>query len=84
MADILQTNRIDELFDKISALIEQSRNVVAKAVKTTEVYAKYEIDRYIIEDEQGGEARAQYGKQVLKALSDRLTTRFGNGCLWKA
>lgn len=70
---------VDALFEKIAALIEESRKKVAKAVNIAEVYTKYEIGRYIVEDEQEGKCRAAYGKQVLPLLSRKLTVRFGNG-----
>lgn len=43
------------------------------------VYAYYEIGRIIVEEEQRGEQRAAYGKQLLKGLSDYLTQNFGKG-----
>ena len=67
------------LFERVSALIEQARRRVMTSVNLAEVYTKYEIGRYIVEDEQQGNARAEYGKQVLKDLSVRLTERFGDG-----
>ena len=70
---------IDALFERISALIEESRKRVATAVNIAEVYTKYEIGRYIVEDEQEGKARAAYGKQVLPILSQKLTDKFGSG-----
>ena len=70
---------VDALFERISALIEESRKKVATAVNIAEVYTKYEIGRYIVEDEQEGKARAAYGKQVLPILSQKLTDKFGGG-----
>lgn len=70
---------IDGLFGKISAIIEESRGYVATAVKLAEVYSKYQIGMYIVEEEQQGKQRAQYGKQVLKELSARLTEAYGDG-----
>lgn len=75
----IPATRIDQLFERISALIDQSRYLVARTVKTTEVCAKYEIGRYIVEYEQGGAARASYGKALLKELSQRLTNSYGDG-----
>lgn len=75
----LPTTRIGQLFERISTLIEQSRHVVARTVKATEVYAKYEIGRYIVEDEQDGEQRAAYGTRLLKELSLLLTSSYGEG-----
>ena len=69
----------DLLFERISELIEQARKRVATTVNIAEVYTKYSIGQYIVEDEQQGEYRAQYGKQVLQNLSARLTERFGDG-----
>ena len=68
-----------ELFDNIAHLIEQARQRVRTAVNTAMVYTYYEIGRHIVEHEQKGEHRAEYGKAVLKALSARLTERFGDG-----
>lgn len=79
MNEIQETKRIDALYDKIAELIEQARKHVATTVNLTEVYTKYHIGQYIVEDEQQGKYRAQYGKQVLKNLSERLTERFGDG-----
>ncbi|MBR5824100.1 MAG: DUF1016 family protein [Paludibacteraceae bacterium] len=71
--------REDTLFERISALIEEARKRVVTTVNIAEVYTKYGIGQYIVEDEQQGEYRAQYGKQVLQNLSARLTDRFGDG-----
>lgn len=75
--DIQETKRAEALFERISALIEQSRQFVASTVNIAEVKTRYEVGRYIFEDEQQGE-RAAYGKQILKNLSVRLIERFGN------
>jgi len=77
MNKIANTKRIEALFERIAELIEQSRQFVANAVNVTEVKTRYEVGRYIFEDEQQGE-RASYGKQILQNLSARLTERFGN------
>lgn len=71
--------REDNLFERISELIEQARKRVVTAVNVAEVYTKYSVGKYIVEDEQQGEYRAQYGKQVLQNLSIKLTERFGDG-----
>ena len=76
---IKEKQRVDDLFTRIANLIEASRSRVVTAVNVAEVYTKYEIGRYIVEDEQGGSIRAQYGKKVLKELSERLTKHFGEG-----
>ena len=77
--EIREMGHMDVLFERISDLIEQARRRVMTSVNITEVYTKYSIGQYIVEDEQQGNARAEYGKQVLKELSARLTERFGDG-----
>ena len=49
------------------------------SVNTAEVYTKYYIGKYIVEYEQEGNVRAQYGEQLLKDLSKKLTLRYGAG-----
>lgn len=77
--EIKDLARVDQLFERISSLIEQARQHVRTTVNLTEVYTRFHIGQYIVEDEQQGQYRAQYGKQVLKNLSRRLTNRFGSG-----
>ena len=72
-----ETARIDALFEKVSVLIEQARHCVATSVNIAEVKTRYEVGRFIYEDEQQGE-RAAYGQQILRNLSVRLIERYGN------
>ncbi|MBQ8009484.1 MAG: DUF1016 family protein [Bacteroidaceae bacterium] len=71
--------RENTLFERISALIDLAHKRVKTAIDTTMVYTYYGIGHYIVEDEQQGEQRAQYGKAVLKNLSTRLTNKYGEG-----
>ena len=57
---------------------ELSRSI-DPAVNLSMVYAYYEIGRQIVEEEQHGENRATYGKQLIKELSAYLTKHFGKG-----
>ncbi|MCQ2319199.1 MAG: PDDEXK nuclease domain-containing protein [Bacteroidales bacterium] len=79
--DIVQdeNGRVDVLASRIEALITEARTKVVSYVNTAMVYTYYEIGRMIVEDEQGGEERAAYGKNLLNELSKRLTHRFGKG-----
>ncbi|SKB80121.1 Predicted nuclease of restriction endonuclease-like (RecB) superfamily, DUF1016 family [Soonwooa buanensis] len=72
-------NLQNQLIDKVSALLEIARKRVASTVNQTMVYTYFEIGRMIVEEEQNGEARAEYGKGLLKELSVHLTERFGRG-----
>ena len=69
----------DALFNKVSAIIEEGRKYVSTAINLAEVYSKYQIGMYIVEEEQAGNKRAGYGKQVLVNLSERLTEKYGDG-----
>ena len=71
--------RDTQLFTKIAELIETARQKVATTVNLAMVYTYFEIGRMIIEDEQQGKTRADYGKHILKDLSKRLTEKFGKG-----
>ena len=54
--------REDALFERISALIDIAHKRVKTAIDTTMVYTYYGVGQYIVEDEQQGEQRAQYGQ----------------------
>lgn len=69
----------DRLFEVVSQLIDKSRQQVAKAINTAMVYTYYGVGQYIVEYEQNGNTRAEYGKGVLKRLSQRLTGKYGEG-----
>lgn len=75
---IIETRAI-KLAEKIESLVTEARKKVASVANTAQVYTYYEIGRYIIDDEQGGKIRAEYGKGVLKRVSERLTERLGKG-----
>lgn len=68
-----------DLFQRIAGLLQAARQNVVRTINQTMVYTYFEIGRMIVEDEQQGKERAEYGKQVLKELSKRLTAEFGKG-----
>jgi len=69
----------DRLFSEIKELILKARNAAYRSVNTLQVLTNFEIGRLIIEHEQRGKERAEYGKQILKELSERLSAEFGRG-----
>lgn len=69
----------NEFYSKISEILQFARNKVIQTVNTTMVETYFEIGRLIIEEEQSGSERAEYGKQILKELSSKLTSEFGLG-----
>ena len=68
-----------QFYEKVSDLLEQARRNVKSAVNLSMVYTYYEIGKIIIEEEQNGNNRAEYGKYILKELSKHLTEKFGKG-----
>lgn len=74
-----KSNRRASLFSRVAALIEEARQKVATVANIAQVYTNYEIGRQIVEEEQGGKRRAEYGKKVVEELSIKLTARFGRG-----
>jgi predicted nuclease of restriction endonuclease-like (RecB) superfamily len=68
-----------EFFEKVAQTIEQSRRFAGYTVDLTMCAAYFEIGRIIVEEEQGGKARAEYGKGLLAGLSTFLKSRVGKG-----
>lgn len=69
----------DALFGRVVSILEQAQGNVVRAVNTNMVLAYWLIGREIVHALQGGEERAEYGKQVLETLSGSLTGRYGKG-----
>lgn len=67
------------IVENISSLLEMARKRVAFSVNHTMVLTYFEIGKIIVEEEQNGQHRAEYGKFLLKTLSKELTKRFGRG-----
>ena len=66
-------------FADIRGLVVSARTTVARGVDLVQVHTNFEIGRRIVEQEQKGKGRAAYGKEVIKALAERLTGEFGKG-----
>jgi predicted nuclease of restriction endonuclease-like (RecB) superfamily len=64
---------------QIIDLLQSARNEVVRTVNQTMVTTYFEIGGMIIEEEQNGKERADYGKKILKELSISLTKEFGKG-----
>lgn len=69
----------NNLSEKISSLLNDARKSVLHAVNHTMVLTYFEIGRMIVEEEQNGKERADYGSQLLSDLSQSLTKDFGKG-----
>ena len=68
----------NEFLNKVSLLIEEAKKNVKTTVNIAMVYTYFEIGRMIIEEEQNGDNRAEYGKYIIRNLSSFLTEHYGN------
>ncbi|WP_316824027.1 YhcG family protein [Pedobacter miscanthi] len=69
----------NELFNAIREIINQSRLKVFRAANSALLESYWQIGKLIVEDEQQGKLRADYGAATLKNLSNQLTFEFGKG-----
>ena len=76
---LVKSDTFEILETKVIKLLENARSQIVTNINTTMVYTNFEIGRYIVEYEQNGKDRAEYGKSVLKNLSQKLSNRFGRG-----
>jgi len=67
------------IFQQVVELLQNARQQVLRTVNSTMTITYFEIGRIIVEEEQNGKDRAEYGKQLLKGLSQQLTKEFGKG-----
>ncbi|MFT7006417.1 MAG: putative nuclease of restriction endonuclease-like (RecB) superfamily [Colwellia sp.] len=67
------------LVNDIRQLLDQSRQRLQQTVNSTMVQTYWQVGCLIVEDEQQGKSRANYGKKVLKQLASVLTIEFGKG-----
>ena len=70
---------LSPLLSSLSELIRHSREKALRMVDTLQVQTCWNMGRHIIEYEQAGAARAEYGKQLLPTLAKALTAEFGKG-----
>jgi predicted nuclease of restriction endonuclease-like (RecB) superfamily len=69
----------DALYASIAEVLQAARMQVRQSVNSAMVQAYWQVGRLIVEDEQQGQARAEYGKAQLSGLADKLTADFGKG-----
>jgi len=69
----------ETLYNSVKQIIEKGRSTVFKAVNYTMIISNWEIGCEIVEIEQEGQDKAQYGKYIIKNLAERLTVEYGEG-----
>ncbi len=80
MSETLPTpSGFHQVYERIRAILNEARDRAYRAINTAMVAAYWEIGRVIVEEEQQGQQRAEYGRGLLKELSERLSAEFGRG-----
>ena len=64
---------------EIKQILNQARQKVYVAINSAMVEAYWKIGKRIVEEEQNGKERADYGKEIIKNISDEMTREFGKG-----
>lgn len=76
---MLQTNPYQQLITSISTRLEQGRREAVQQVNTVLVQTYWHIGKHIVEFEQQGSEKAEYGANLLKKLSRDLNSTYGKG-----
>lgn len=69
----------NNFYQEIKELLYSAKNKVYQTINTTMTQTYFQIGKRIVEEEQGGVSRAEYGKSLLKLLSVQLINEFGKG-----
>lgn len=72
-------DELSPLLHTLRGLIQQARQQALRSVDVIQVQTCWEIGRHIVEFEQNGAGRAEYGKRLLSTLAETLTAEFGKG-----
>ena len=67
------------VIDDIRTIITRARNRAYQSINEVLIRSNWEIGKRIVEEEQLGKQRADYGIQLIKSISQQLTTEFGSG-----
>ena len=78
MANVL-TDAEQRLFLDVRAIIEQARKSACSGINSIQIEHNWCIGQRIVQEEQNGDARAEYGKRIISNLSARLMAEYGGG-----
>lgn len=79
-SEIQPTNPIDDtLYSDVCTIIEHGRQQAYTAINQSMIETYWHIGRRIVEEEQNGERRAEYGERIIEKLSKQLSLRYGKG-----
>jgi predicted nuclease of restriction endonuclease-like (RecB) superfamily len=74
-----QAVEVSHLYEKVRSILEEARASTVRSVNTQMVRAYWLIGQAIVEQEQKGKGRADYGERLIESLSERLNKEFGRG-----
>jgi predicted nuclease of restriction endonuclease-like (RecB) superfamily len=75
----LTKREYNNLINKISKLVIESRTAIVKTINTKMVHTYWTIGKYIVKYEQEGRVRADYGSELMKKISEELSANLGKG-----
>lgn len=70
---------MEELYKNSIELVNYARTLASKQVNIIQLMTYYSLGKWIVDVQQDGKERAEYGKQIIKKLSDRLNAEFEKG-----
>lgn len=73
------TLSIEKLYSSIQQLIEEGKSNAYRSINFVMVQTYWHIGKLIVENEQRGKQKAEYGEELIKQLSKRLTVAYGKG-----
>ncbi len=76
---MLPEKNIEQLHEQITSVITSGKQTAYRAINSAMVLTYWEIGRLIVEEEQQGKERADYGKYLINTLAKRLKKDFGSG-----
>jgi len=79
MRNKVKTSSYHNLLQKVSHLLEEARRKTLRQINTVLLNTYWQIGKLIVEEEQRGRKRADYGEELIKKLSKDLSKRFGKG-----
>ena len=77
--ELIPENKYLELLEQISSIYAQGKTRAMRAVNTELIDTYWQVGQHIVEFEQSGNLRAEYGKALLSQLSNDLKLRHGKG-----
>ena len=79
MDELVKNSGFEKMISDIEALVNASKNELATSINKVMTVTYWSIGKYIVEFEQDGNAKAEYGKNLLSTISKELTLRLGKG-----